>query len=186
MLTPHRRSTLSTRLASLHGSVCCWCNQTCNTFTLEHILPRSRGGANSIENLRLACRACNMARRDALSVELIRRVMPLPQVETVEQLLQACPTIVGCTVRPPATCLHELEGILCAGVEYGGLEDAVIRYIPVGVCSDVCTLELAYFEWLRKTRGIRMSAFADTIASAILKCESLFYRRGDANEVASI
>ncbi|MGO3147097.1 MAG: HNH endonuclease [Leucobacter sp.] len=34
--------------------------------TLDHILPRSHGGSDAPENLRLACRGCNSARSDRL------------------------------------------------------------------------------------------------------------------------
>ena len=33
-------------------------------FEVEHILPRSQGGATSSENLALACRACNIHKSD--------------------------------------------------------------------------------------------------------------------------
>jgi len=37
--------------------VCCWCDKPVQwlTFTVEHLLPRSHGGTNRLENLRPAC-----------------------------------------------------------------------------------------------------------------------------------
>ena len=57
------------------GSICCWCR--CETLlnvaeshprraTIEHILPKSKGGTNHVDNLRVACRACNHARGNDL------------------------------------------------------------------------------------------------------------------------
>jgi len=33
-------------------------------FEVEHIVPRSRGGSDGIENLALACRSCNLLKSD--------------------------------------------------------------------------------------------------------------------------
>lgn len=40
---------------------CCWCKKslTFRQATIEHLLPRSRGGKNNIENLDIACGPCN-------------------------------------------------------------------------------------------------------------------------------
>ncbi|WP_009632049.1 HNH endonuclease [Synechocystis sp. PCC 7509] len=52
------------KLANKYGSKCCWCNKplTKEEQTLEHIKHISRGGSNSIDNLRLACFSCNNSR----------------------------------------------------------------------------------------------------------------------------
>lgn len=54
-----------------------WCCAYCgiklnqDIYTIDHILPRSKGGKNSIENLIAACRNCN-ARKGDKSIEQFR------------------------------------------------------------------------------------------------------------------
>jgi 5-methylcytosine-specific restriction endonuclease McrA len=36
------------------------------TFTIDHLIPKSRGGTNAIENLVAACPDCNHAKGDSL------------------------------------------------------------------------------------------------------------------------
>jgi 5-methylcytosine-specific restriction endonuclease McrA len=47
------------------GPACVWCGREPwpRDLTLEHLLPRSRGGHATPENLAPACRPCNRARR---------------------------------------------------------------------------------------------------------------------------
>src|SRR5215204_1320167 len=35
-------------------------------FEVEHVLPRSRGGADEFENAALACRSCNLFKSDSI------------------------------------------------------------------------------------------------------------------------
>jgi 5-methylcytosine-specific restriction endonuclease McrA len=57
-----------TRLLRKNGSLCYWCHETFpqNQLTLDHLKPRSRGGSNKLENLRLACFPCNNRRSNSL------------------------------------------------------------------------------------------------------------------------
>ena len=48
---------------------CCWCGQRCDDHgngdlraTIEHVIPRDRGGSNKRHNLVMACRRCNTIR----------------------------------------------------------------------------------------------------------------------------
>jgi hypothetical protein len=47
------------------GPVCVWCGREPwrRDLTAEHLLPRSRGGRTTQENLAVACRRCNRRRR---------------------------------------------------------------------------------------------------------------------------
>jgi hypothetical protein len=55
------------------GDKCCFCGRRCLTggrakrypkhrLTLDHIIPYSKGGADTVENLRVACLSCNIRR----------------------------------------------------------------------------------------------------------------------------
>lgn len=47
------------------GNQCAWCGVTFtdeNPSTLDHVIPRSRGGSNHIRNLVLACNDCQQQR----------------------------------------------------------------------------------------------------------------------------
>lgn len=57
------------RLAEAQNWKCCWCGKECrpepgyrNSVSLEHIVPRSEGGTDDIENLAMACVRCNNKR----------------------------------------------------------------------------------------------------------------------------
>jgi hypothetical protein len=40
------------------GSVCRYCGST-DDLTVDHVVPRARGGSDNLENLAVACRRCN-------------------------------------------------------------------------------------------------------------------------------
>ncbi|MFM5979131.1 MAG: HNH endonuclease [Sphaerospermopsis kisseleviana] len=51
-----------------YGACCWWCGQSASIdkLTIEHLCLKSRGGSNSLENLRLACLTCNHSRGNSL------------------------------------------------------------------------------------------------------------------------
>ena len=56
------------------GTVCVWCGHEPwrRDLTAEHVVPRSRGGRTSVENLTVACRACNKRRGTRPVVSFVR------------------------------------------------------------------------------------------------------------------
>lgn len=58
---PHRRSLPLTKKNVLRrdGHRCQYCGSTQGKMTADHVVPRSRGGAESWRNLVCACAACN-------------------------------------------------------------------------------------------------------------------------------
>ncbi len=56
------------------GSGCVWCGRELwrSDLTIEHVCPRSRSGSSDAENLLVACRTCNHARRSQAAVSYAR------------------------------------------------------------------------------------------------------------------
>jgi hypothetical protein len=50
------------KLLVMSEKVCVYCEKACDNLQWEHIIPRSRGGLDTIDNLVLACRDCNLAK----------------------------------------------------------------------------------------------------------------------------
>jgi hypothetical protein len=60
---------LRNRLAEAQNWKCCWCgcetvpeSSKRNSATIEHVIPRSKGGSNDPENLAMSCARCNQHR----------------------------------------------------------------------------------------------------------------------------
>lgn len=56
------------RIMDAYGDKCIYCGilLTLRTFTIEHVIPRSKGGTNDLENLRPACDRCNSGHMNPL------------------------------------------------------------------------------------------------------------------------
>ena len=50
------------KLLATGEKVCAYCGSACDSLQWEHIIPRSLGGADTIDNMVLACRGCNLAK----------------------------------------------------------------------------------------------------------------------------
>lgn len=60
--TDHARKVRS--LLRRDGDLCHFCRDALNSenISLDHVIPRARGGSNELTNLVLACKDCNNAR----------------------------------------------------------------------------------------------------------------------------
>ena len=57
---PHRRISLTRREVFLRDDYTCqYCGQRTRNLTLDHVVPRSKGGAHTWDNLVSACSPCN-------------------------------------------------------------------------------------------------------------------------------
>ncbi|MEC4815649.1 MAG: HNH endonuclease signature motif containing protein [Scytonema sp. PMC 1069.18] len=67
-MNPKQKQSKKSQLLQEYGSCCWWCSRhlPSNQLTLDHLKPKSRGGSNSLENLRLACFPCNNSRGNSL------------------------------------------------------------------------------------------------------------------------
>jgi len=56
-----RYSRRKNRVISLYGNNCIYCGSPLDAsiFSIEHVIPKAKGGTNRIENLRPACKPCN-------------------------------------------------------------------------------------------------------------------------------
>lgn len=71
-----------------HPPACIWCGQT-RWLTVEHLLPRSRGGRGHAENLAPACRACNRRRGSRPVAAVVRERLRAGDPVPAEPLLAA-------------------------------------------------------------------------------------------------
>lgn len=46
------------------GYRCTYCGDEAGPFEVDHIIPRIRGGENTLENVTVACRRCNRSKKD--------------------------------------------------------------------------------------------------------------------------
>lgn len=46
------------------GECCAYCGTTEGPFEVDHIIPRAKGGENTVENVTVACRRCNRSKKD--------------------------------------------------------------------------------------------------------------------------
>jgi 5-methylcytosine-specific restriction endonuclease McrA len=78
---PRPRVKLSRREIFLRDSYTCqYCGRQSRDLTLDHIVPRHRGGAHSWENLVAACKSCNH-RKGGRTVEEARYRLSRPPFE---------------------------------------------------------------------------------------------------------
>lgn len=64
MANSKRRAAQKRTLLKRDGAVCTWCGRITapEDLTLDHIVPKSRGGRDHLRNLTLACVPCNQAK----------------------------------------------------------------------------------------------------------------------------
>jgi len=61
------------------GWRCVYCGTTAGRLTLDHVVPRSRGGDSVWENVVTACAACNLRKADRLLEETHMRLLRAPR-----------------------------------------------------------------------------------------------------------
>ena len=63
-------------LLEKHNRKCFYCGKTVSDFEVEHMLPKSRGGSNRIDNLTLSCHDCNQKKDTMTAEEFIEQTLP--------------------------------------------------------------------------------------------------------------
>lgn len=90
-----RLSRKNVMLRDAHQCQYCGCRPAVRELNIDHVLPRSRGGADSWENLVTACRVCNLRKGwrtpDEAAMRLIRSPGP-PRWSATMQILMGSPS----------------------------------------------------------------------------------------------
>lgn len=74
----HRRAPLSRRAVFLRdGGQCQYCGRRAES--IDHVVPRSKGGPHAWENVVAACRRCNTSKRDRLLEDTGMRLRRRPE-----------------------------------------------------------------------------------------------------------
>jgi 5-methylcytosine-specific restriction endonuclease McrA len=76
---PYHRNTAMSRRAvfARDNHKCGYCGN--HADSIDHVLPRSRGGKNVWENVIAACRACNLRKRDRTPDEAGMKLSSVPR-----------------------------------------------------------------------------------------------------------
>ena len=75
---PYRRTTMSRRAVFARDAhQCQYCGG--HADSIDHVLPRSRGGQHVWENVAAACRPCNLRKRDRTPDEAGMRLLRSPR-----------------------------------------------------------------------------------------------------------
>jgi 5-methylcytosine-specific restriction endonuclease McrA len=63
-MNPKQKKSIKAQLIGIYGPYCwhCKCHFSAKDLTLDHLIPKSKGGSNRLENLWLACFPCNNSR----------------------------------------------------------------------------------------------------------------------------
>ena len=63
-------------LLEKHERKCFYCGKNVSKFEVEHMIPKTRGGSNRIDNLTLSCHDCNQKKDTLTAEEFIRQTLP--------------------------------------------------------------------------------------------------------------
>ena len=83
---PHRTQVLSRKNIYIRdGYTCQYCGKvfSARDLTLDHVIPKSRGGSSRWENLVAACNACNRRKDDKTTDEAGMKVLRQPRPLTI-------------------------------------------------------------------------------------------------------
>lgn len=78
--TARYRRVLREQWVQHYGFYCAYCLSYCESdYTVDHIIPRSKGGRNTFLNMVIACLKCNQEKRDCMPDEFKElKLQPLP------------------------------------------------------------------------------------------------------------
>ena len=81
VFVPFRTPHVTRRKILLRDGRCRYCGATVGPLTVDHVLPRSRGGRTTWENCVAACLPCNQRKNDRTPQEARMRLIGGPPVQ---------------------------------------------------------------------------------------------------------
>ena len=82
--TPFNKKNVITR----DGSQCAYCGKKKQSLTIDHIIPRSRGGDTSFENCVASCKSCNYKKGNRTPKEAGMKLYARPYHPTISEFLR--------------------------------------------------------------------------------------------------
>lgn len=70
------------------GFECCYCGCEPAKLTIDHVVPRSKGGKSTFENTVAACKDCNLSKQDRTPHEAGMYLKRQPYAPTINEFLQ--------------------------------------------------------------------------------------------------
>lgn len=79
-----------TNIFKRDSNICQYCGRKieANTLTIDHVVPKSKGGANTWDNLTTACFKCNTKKGNKLLEETGMNLLKKPRIPTYKHLIE--------------------------------------------------------------------------------------------------
>jgi hypothetical protein len=129
-------------LANRDGGMCChYCRRIvhiskplaqwrADDATIDHKIPKSKCGTDALENLLLACRACNEAKEDRSYEDFLARPYRLTPVQRRQQAMLSDPAVQAVLARFPGSQVvavrerKPIRGTLAYAIQQGEVDEA--------------------------------------------------------------
>jgi hypothetical protein len=120
---------------SRDGATCVWCGRGAwrADLTVEHLLPKTRGGRGIPENLAVACRRCNRRRGAKPVVAYVRDRLEAGDKPEIEQLCVLLERLSASGSRPHAEYGSRQRALLGRIADAGSADDGGFPGQALGV-----------------------------------------------------
>jgi 5-methylcytosine-specific restriction endonuclease McrA len=90
----HRRKITRRAVFARDGWTCQYCGGVRGTLTIDHVIPRSRGGPSSWDNIVTCCAPCNRRKGDRLPRHAGMRLMAEPRAPSPQIFVHVASTTI--------------------------------------------------------------------------------------------
>lgn len=136
------------RIIARDGKRCWYCKRRQFTLTLDHVVPKARGGSDHLSNLRAACVECNEAKADVLPSPVGTHECQYPAANLTDGLCLVCSTPRSKQSRKVAALVEARRAAGPHECRYEPPDD------PDGLCA-VCATGLSKGARKRLNRRLR-------------------------------